>query len=80
MSERQPAYQPDYLMTRAEVAAWLRLSRDYLARLHGRGEGPRAFKISPGRSGTLRYLRGDVIAWLESRAIGGEGTSSSEGS
>ncbi|MUL39713.1 helix-turn-helix domain-containing protein [Streptomonospora sp. PA3] len=37
------------------------------------GRGPRYVKLSPGRSGRVRYPEAAVIAWLKAREQGGDG-------
>lgn len=50
------------IMTAQEVAAMLRVSRQHLTRLAGRGEFP-AIRIG----GALRFDRADVMAWIEAQ-------------
>jgi predicted DNA-binding transcriptional regulator AlpA len=53
----------DLIDTRA-LAAWLGLSRQWCEIGRSKGYGPPFVKIAPSR---VRYRRGDVLKWLESR-------------
>lgn len=55
---------PDRLMTRLEAAAWLGVSKQYLAALASQGEGPK-YKVL-GRK--AMYMASDVKAWWEAQA------------
>ncbi len=55
-----PGHLPE-VATRAEVAAFTRISMPTLARWAGEGKGPR-FRKAGSR---CLYLRADVLAWLE---------------
>ena len=54
----------DELLSTKQVAAWLGVSTQFLEIGRSRGYGPRFTKISPRQ---VRYLRGDVMAWLRQR-------------
>lgn len=58
----------DRLLTEAEAARFLGVSRVYLARLRRLGLVP-AVLLPParGRRPTVRYAPGDLRAWLERR-------------
>jgi excisionase family DNA binding protein len=56
------------LMTKAEVMAFLRISKRTLDKLMGNHEIP-FFKLSPGRRGGVRFRRQDIDKWLESKLI-----------
>lgn len=43
-----------------------------LAAMRYEGRGPRYVKLSPGRSGRVRYDQAAVIAWMREREQGGE--------
>lgn len=77
MSEQNTTHESaNDLLTRREVATWLRVSIDRLARWAVEGGGPNFFKLSPGQSGQTRYRRRDVEAWMAARdcnAVSGRG-------
>jgi len=56
---------PDAVLTRAEVAAWLKVQPRQVERLG-------VPCVDLGRK-TKRYLRRDVLAWLEAHRRGGRG-------
>lgn len=56
------------LMTTEETAAMLLVSKATLYSWRYKGTGPRAYRIGKG----LRYDRADVLAWLATRASGGD--------
>lgn len=58
---------PD-VATRAEVAAYTRISKPTLARWAMEGKGPK-FRKAGGR---VLYRRADVLSWLDSLDAGGE--------
>jgi predicted DNA-binding transcriptional regulator AlpA len=64
MSEKIAAF-----LTAAALAEELGLSPDHLARLRMEGGGPRFIKLSPGRTGQVRYRREDVEKWLAARTF-----------
>lgn len=53
------------MMTTAEVAKALRVAPSTLCRWRARGIGPRVYRLGEA---TPRYLRSDVLAWLEGTA------------
>lgn len=55
--------QKDDILTRDEVAEFLRVTRGFLDHLSIRGDGPRFFRV--GRA--IRYYRADVTRWLEAQ-------------
>jgi predicted DNA-binding transcriptional regulator AlpA len=55
---------PDKLLTRAEVANWLDVTRQYLDAIGSRGDAPPFLRI--GRA--IRYDRHAVMAWLQRHA------------
>jgi excisionase family DNA binding protein len=57
------------LLTKAEVAALLRVSRATMDRMIRDGTAPPAIRLPSGR---LRWRRTDVEAWLEERRGQGE--------
>jgi excisionase family DNA binding protein len=73
-----PAAEPDTgtpasggtgeLLTLAETAALLRVSRQALYRWRRRGDGPPVITL-PG--GTVRIARGDLEEWLRARQMTG---------
>lgn len=64
MTDRPRRAADDELLTPAEVAKIARLSLRTLADKRWRGTGPAFIKLSPGRTGAVRYWRSDVDAWL----------------
>ncbi len=56
------------LMTTDETAAMLLVSKATLYSWRYKGTGPRAYRIGKG----LRYDKADVLAWLATRASGGD--------
>jgi len=61
-----PPSDDDYL-TRDEICAWLRLSKDQLARLTAKREIP----FVPINKKTYVYQRGEINKWLKTRKPGG---------
>jgi predicted DNA-binding transcriptional regulator AlpA len=55
---------PERLLTAIEAATLLGLSIKTLERHRGRGVGPHYIKLGAGRSGRVRYRRGDLEAWI----------------
>src|SRR5688572_3352566 len=55
---------PDDLLTTAAVARWLGVSNQWVEIGRTKGYGPPFKRIGPFR---IRYLRSDVLAWLEQR-------------
>ena len=55
----------DESLTTQEVADWLGVSPQFLEISRHRGTGPRYAELSPRQ---IRYLRGDVRAWLKKRS------------
>jgi predicted DNA-binding transcriptional regulator AlpA len=54
----------DEMMSTIEVAAWLGTSTQWLEGARHRGFGPKYLNLAPRM---IRYRRGDILAWLESR-------------
>lgn len=55
---------PEPMLTPAQVAEWLQMNRQSLARMRALGTGPRAYKVGAA----VRYKREDVLDWLEEGA------------
>ena len=64
MSDTPPAAPGDVLLTPAEVGKMARLTERALASRRCRGQEPAYIKLSPGRTGPVRYWRSTVDAWL----------------
>ncbi|MET9617557.1 helix-turn-helix domain-containing protein [Kitasatospora indigofera] len=56
-------------LTPAEAAELARVTVQTLANYRYRGIGPAFSKLSPGRSGPIRYRREDVEKWLAGESI-----------
>jgi hypothetical protein len=54
-------WEPNDILTPAQLARRLKVSESFLAKARWRGDGPPYFKI--GRS--VRYRWGDVLSWLK---------------
>jgi len=52
------------LLTTAEAADFLRLSRPTMERLRLSGDGPVFIKLGPGTRARVVYRRADLDAWL----------------
>jgi Helix-turn-helix domain len=64
-----PAEQP-YFMTGDEAAAFLRVSRRTLERYRYEGTPAlRYFKVGTGKRSGVRYLKSDLIAFMEQSAL-----------
>ncbi|MET1156318.1 DNA-binding protein [Arthrobacter sp.] len=59
---RSSADLPEQLLTRAEVALWLKLAPKTLANMASRGLGPDYVKFP---CGSLRYKRATVQEWID---------------
>ncbi|MFI0533553.1 helix-turn-helix transcriptional regulator [Streptomyces scabiei] len=57
-------------LTPAELATELGVSTKTLMNWRWQGVGPRYVKLTPGRSGRIRYRRRDVNAWLAASETG----------
>ena len=55
---------PDDLLPTRSTAAWLGVSTQWLEIGRHRGYGPKFRRIGPRR---IRYMRADILAWLETR-------------
>lgn len=58
------------LLTTAEAADYLRLKRRTLEDMRVRGNGPRYYKLGPGRMSRVAYRKGDLDAWVERYSFG----------
>jgi hypothetical protein len=58
---------PEEHLTPAEVAKLAKLTVGTLATMRCQKRGPDYTKLSPTRSGRVRYKRRDVEAWLNGR-------------
>lgn len=56
---------PDELLGTPEFAAWVGISPGWARIMRLRGGGPKFVKVGSA----VRYRRGDVLAWLESRTF-----------
>jgi hypothetical protein len=63
-----PAIQTELeeLLTTEEVAQLIKTTPQYLQDLRARGLGPAWIKLSPGKSGRVRYKKPIVAAWMAS--------------
>ena len=55
---------PDDYLKPAEASKVVKLTVRTLATMRSEGRGPAYSKLSPGRSGHVRYKRADLIAWM----------------
>ena len=62
--EEESDGQPDDLLSTAQLAAWLGVSRQWVEVGRSRNYGPPFIRLSPRR---VRYRRRDVLDWLNSR-------------
>jgi hypothetical protein len=58
------------LMTTVEAAAYLRLSPRTLEDMRVTGNGPRYFKLGPGKRARVVYKQDDLDAWFTSFKFG----------
>ncbi|WP_392668636.1 helix-turn-helix transcriptional regulator [Streptomyces sp. LN785] len=56
-------------LTRPQLAKELGLSVRTLANWASSGQGPEFVKLTPGRSGRVRYARRTVDAWIKGEQI-----------
>lgn len=59
----------DVLLTPEEVAQITKLHTTTLAARRHRGTGPAYIKLSPGRTGHVRYWRSAVYEWLATAGL-----------
>jgi predicted DNA-binding transcriptional regulator AlpA len=64
LAEQGPG-APDDLLSTQQLATWLGVSVLWLEIGRNKNYGPRFMKLGPRM---VRYRRGDVLAWLDSRA------------
>lgn len=69
MLDLPPPVPGDVLLTPKEVARITRLSVRTLSDKRWRKTGPDYVKLSPARSGSVRYWRSSVTAWLARNAV-----------
>lgn len=62
----------DRWLTTNEAAELIGCRPKTLVMWRYRGRGPRYAKVSPGRSGGVRYRYSDITAWMEQHTRGGE--------
>jgi hypothetical protein len=63
------ATDPDEFLKPAEASQVVKLTVRTLATMRSEGRGPAYTKLSPGRSGHVRYKHRDLIAWLNRNQI-----------
>lgn len=68
MFDLSPPEPGDVLLTPGEVGSMSRLTKRALASRRSRGQGPAYVKLSPGRTGHVRYWRSTVLDWLTNRS------------
>lgn len=69
MFDLSPPVPGDVLLTPEEVSAMARLTKRALASRRFRGQGPAYVKLSPGRTGHVRYWRSTVNDWLTNNTV-----------
>ncbi len=57
------------LLSPREVHAAYGIAPQTLANYRWRGMGPTFIKLTPGRSGRIRYRRSDVERWLDAQTM-----------
>ena len=75
MTKRTPTADPgasnapstDDVLSSCEAAAFLKTTESQLATMRYQGRGPSFVRTPGGR--TIRYLRTDLIAWLEAGKV-----------
>lgn len=68
MSQLAMAGDEDWL-TPSEAAEIVNVAPQTLANWRAQGIGPSYSKLSEGRGGRVRYLRRDVLTWLDKRRV-----------
>ncbi len=62
----------DEILTAREAQKFLKIGRTKLWDLTRRGEIP-AYRVGPGSRASLRYMRTEVLQWLEGNRVNGSG-------
>lgn len=60
---------PDEYLKPAEASQVVKLTVRTLATMRSEGRGPAYTKLSPGRSGHVRYKRADLLEWLDRNQV-----------
>ena len=58
---------PDEYITTSEVASMTGLKPNTFEIWRHQGKGPPFYKLGDGRGAAVRYLRSEVLAWIEKR-------------
>lgn len=61
--------ETDEFLKPAEASKVVKLTVRTLATMRSEGRGPAYTKLSPGRSGHVRYKRRDLLAWLNRNQV-----------
>jgi Helix-turn-helix domain len=61
--------ETDEFLKPAEASEVVKLTVRTLATMRSEGRGPAYTKLSPGRSGHVRYKRRDLLAWLNRNQV-----------
>lgn len=69
ISERPSAATPKATLTPAQVEAEYGFLVDTLKDWRYKGIGPKFFKTSPGKGGSVRYRRTEIEAWIDERTV-----------
>ncbi len=62
----------DEILTAREAQKFLKIGRTKLWDLTRRGEIP-AYRVGPGSRASLRYMRTELLQWLEGNRVNGSG-------
>ncbi|MFL0393927.1 MULTISPECIES: helix-turn-helix domain-containing protein [Streptomyces] len=57
------------VLTPRQAGAYLQVGTGCLAAWRAQGHGPRYLKLTPGRSGTVRYRLRDLDAYLDAAEV-----------
>lgn len=63
------AADPDEYLKPAEASEVVKLTVRTLATMRSEGRGPAYTKLSPGRSGHVRYKHRDLIEWMNRNTV-----------
>ena len=70
MTERKGSTETPLLLRRRDVERLTGLSCAAIYRQMDKGTFPRPVKLEPGKRGTVRWRRRDIVSWVESLTVG----------